>query len=184
MFAGQSFAFYAVTAWLPSVLIDEGYSTTTAGAIAGIFQIAGVAGSLTLPFLLMRTSIRASVIVIAVAWITVPLGFLFAPTLWAVWCVAGGLAQGGGITIAFIMINAFHSDEHTTAGRSGIVQGVGYAVAAFGPLSLGALHEATDAWTLSLCLVIVAVAVFVAAGVSVAVILRRGAAPATPGDAS
>jgi CP family cyanate transporter-like MFS transporter len=171
-FCGQAFAFYATTAWLPTLLSDQGYSSTAAGAIASIFQVTGIAGSLVLPQITLRSSIRTAVLWVGIGWLAVPLGFLFAPSLWLVWCAVGGLAQGAGITLVFIMINAFRDDEHTTAGRSGIVQGLGYGAAATGPLLLGALHEATDAWVVPLLVVLVAVLLFLGLGLLVASRLR------------
>lgn len=159
-FAGQGFAFYATTAWLPTLLADQGYSGTAAGAIAAIFQVAGIAGSLLLPVLTIRVSATAGILAVGMAWLAVPFGFLLAPSGWLLWCAVGGLAQGGGITVLFILINALGADERTTAARSGIVQGVGYAVAAAGPIALGTLHESTAAWTWPLLCVLAAVVVF------------------------
>lgn len=177
-FAGQSFAFYAVTAWLPTLLSDQGYRAAASGAIASIFQLTGIAGGLLLPLLTVNVSIRSGVIVVFVAWLAVPLGFLFAPHAWLVWCVVGGLAQGAGITVAFIMINAFGGDAHTAAGRSGVVQGIGYAIAAPGALIVGALREATGAWTVPLLVVLAAVLLFGVGGWGVTRILRRPGAHA------
>ncbi|QAY59321.1 MFS transporter [Microbacterium protaetiae] len=174
-FCGQAFAFYAITAWLPTLLTDQGFSSNAAGAIAAIFQVGGMIGSLLLPVITLRSSILVGALCVGIGWLAVPLGFLFAPSLWLAWCIIGGLAQGGGITVVFIMINAFGDDEHTTAGRSGIVQGLGYAVAAAGPLVLGALHEVTDAWTLPLLVELVAVLLFLVPGVIVARHLRTPA---------
>jgi len=176
-FAGQAFAFYGVTAWLPTLLADDGFSGSAAGAIASIFQVAGVAGSLLLPIVTTRASLLAGVLCVGAGWLVVPLGFLFAPAAWFVWCAVGGLAQGAGITVVFIMITRLAPDEHTKAGRSGTVQGVGYAVAAVGPIALGALHDATHAWTLPLLVVLSSVLLFLVAGVLSARALR----PATTG---
>jgi len=179
-FAGQAFAFYGITAWLPSMLTDQGYSGAVAGAIASVFQVAGIAGSLMLPVLTIRSTLMIGVTSVAIGWLTVPLGFLFAPSAWLLWCSLGGLAQGGGITIVFIMINMLAKDEHTKAGRSGTVQGVGYALAAAGPLALAALHEATGAWSAALVAVLIAVLVFLGAGLLVAHQLQGGRGVSTP----
>lgn len=164
-FAGQAFAFYGMTAWLPSLLSDQGMSSTAAGVVAAVFQVAGVVGSLLLPALTTRASLMTGVVCVGIAWLVVPLGFLLAPSLWLAWCAVGGLAQGGGITVVFIMINALATDDGTKAGRSGTVQGVGYGVAALGPIAIGAVHEATGAWTVPLLLVLAAVVLFFAGGV-------------------
>jgi len=177
-FCGQAFAFYAATAWLPSILTDGGMTEAAAGAVASIFQVAGIAGALALPVLTVRTSLRLATALTGLAWLTVPLGFLLAPGAWALWCAIGGLAQGAGITLVFIMITAFRDDPHTTAGRSGLVQGVGYSVAAVGPLLLGWLHEVSGAWVWPLLAVLSATVLFLVPGVIVARTLDRRAVAA------
>ncbi|HWL76144.1 CynX/NimT family MFS transporter [Microbacterium sp.] len=163
-FAGQAFAFYGVTAWLPTLLADEGFSGAAAGAIASIFQVAGIAGSLLIPVLTMRASLAAGFLAAGIGWLVVPLGFLFAPAGWLVWTSIGGVAQGAGITVVFIAFGVLGPDVHTTAGRSGLVQAVGYGVSAAGPLALGGLHEITGSWTVPLVIVLVAVVVLLVCG--------------------
>lgn len=46
-------------------------------------------------------------------------------------------------------------DAHTAARLSGMAQTGGYLLAAVGPLALGAVHQATDGWTVPLCLLLV-----------------------------
>ncbi|WP_052227064.1 MFS transporter [Microbacterium mangrovi] len=173
-FAGQSFSFYAATAWLPSIVGDLGYSDSVAGVIAAIFQIFGVIGSLLTPLVVSRASARVVLVVAGLFWLTVPLGFLLLPHGWVVWCVLGGLAQGAGITIIFVLMNGFGGTEHVLAERSGIVQGAGYAVAATGPLLLGALHQVSGAWALPELVLLVTVLMFAIAGLVSARLLKRG----------
>ncbi|MCX6503047.1 MAG: MFS transporter [Microbacterium sp.] len=171
-FAGQAFSYYAMTAWLPTLLIDGGFGIAAAGAIAALFQVAGIAGALLTP-LLTRRSIVGSVVLVAAGWATVPLGFLLAPDLWWLWCLLGGAAQGGGLTVIFIMISALGGDQHEVTGRSGLVQGLGYGVAAVGPTVVGALHEVSHGWTAPLLVVVAAVALFGVAGAGVAGRIRH-----------
>jgi MFS transporter, CP family, cyanate transporter len=175
-FAGQAFAFYATTAWLPSLLMDEGMPAAQAGAVASVFQLAGIAGALGIPLFAHRTSLAAGAVVTGVAWLAIPLGFLFAPGAWLVWCIVGGIAQGAGITWVFIMLNALGGDERAVAGRSGTVQAVGYAVGATGPIVLGALHEASGSWAGPLVVLLAAVLVLLGAGWASARQLPRTAA--------
>jgi CP family cyanate transporter-like MFS transporter len=60
------------------------------------------------------------------------------------------------------------------AERSGIVQGAGYAVAATGPLLLGALHQASGAWVLPELVLLVTVLMFAVAGLISSGLLKRG----------
>ncbi len=172
-FAGQAFSYYGVTAWLPSLLEDEGYEAAVAGAIAAVFQVAGIAGALFVPILTTRVSILSGVLFVTIGWLTVPVGFAVDPSLWWLWCALGGVAQGGGLTVVFIMIGALGGGANTVAGRSGIVQGVGYGLAAVGPIALGAVHDATGSWLPVLAAVGGAVIVLGVAGTLAAAPLRR-----------
>lgn len=172
-FAGQAFSFYGVTAWLPSLLEDEGFPTAAAGAIASIFQVTGIAGALLVPILTTRVSILSGVLFVAVGWLAIPIGFAVDPNLWWLWCAVSGVAQGGRLTVVFIMIGALGGGPDTVAGRSGIVQGVGYGLAAAGPIALGAIHEAAGSWLPVLGVVGAAVVLFGVAGGLAAAPLRR-----------
>lgn len=180
-FCGQGFGFYALTAWLPTLLASQGFSASAAGAISSIFQVGGIAGCLLVPVITRRGSLLLAVLAIGVGWLIVPLGLMFLPGAWLAWCSIGGLAQGGGITLVFIMIASFGDDSHGTAGRSGLVQGVGYAVAATGPSLLGALHEVTGGWRLPLLTVLIAALLFLTTGVVVARRLMRRSAEVAAG---
>lgn len=172
-FAGQAFAFYGVTAWLPSILEDQGFGASAAGAISAVFQVSGIAGALLTPIITTRVSMLAGVLLVAIGWLAIPIGFALAPSMWIVWCLVGGVAQGGGLTVVFIMIGALGGGENTVAGRSGIVQGLGYGLAAAGPIALGAVHEATHSWLPVLAVVGGAVVLFGVAGSLAASPLRR-----------
>ena len=132
-----------------------------------------MAGALLIPILTTRVSILAGVIFVAVGWLAIPVGFAVDPSLWWLWCAVGGIAQGGGLTVVFIMIGALGGGERTVAGRSGIVQGVGYGLAAAGPIALGGIHEASGTWLPVLIVVGGAVVLFGVAGSLAAAPLRR-----------
>lgn len=171
-FAGQAFSYYGTTAWLPTLLVDRGFELTIAGAISAFFQVAGIAGALLAP-VVTRRSIPLGVLLVTAGWLTVPVGFLVAPDLWWLWCTLGGAAQGGGLTVVFIMVSALGGDQREMTARSGLVQGIGYAVAAVGPTVIGALHEATAAWTAPLLVLAAAVLLYGGVGTAVASRIRH-----------
>lgn len=187
-FAGQAFSYYGTTAWLPTLLEDNGYAVTAAGAISAIFQVAGIAGALLVSFIMTRFSVLAGVVFVGVAWLVLPIGFLIDPGLWAIWCVVAGLGQAGGLTVVFIMIAGYGGGERRVASRSGIVQGVGYGIAALGPIVIGGIHDATGGWTLPLLALLCSVLLFGIAGTVTALRQRAAAAgsgaPADAVDAS
>jgi MFS transporter, CP family, cyanate transporter len=164
-FAGQAFAYYGMTAWLPQLLRDElAMPAATAGAAASVFQIAALSGAFGVPVLLRYTSPLTTVLVVCAAWTTVPLGFVLAPQLWTAWCVVGGFAQAGGLVVIFSLIVRVARDAAESRHFSALVQGGGYTVAAAAPPVLGAVHAATGGWTAPLAVVLAAVAVLAVAG--------------------
>ena len=151
-FAGQAYAYYGLTAWLPTVLADElGMSRGTAGAASSIFQVAALVGAFGAPVLINRLGgPLVSFLVNGVLWAALPLGLLLAPDQWAVWSAASGIAQGGGFVTIFTVVVWRARTLRENRQLSSIVQTGGYCVAALGPIVLGALHDGTGAWTASL----------------------------------
>ena len=56
------------------------------------------------------------------------------------WAVLLGIAQGGSFALALTLIVLRSRDSHVAAQLSGMVQGVGYLIAACGPLLVGLLR--------------------------------------------
>jgi CP family cyanate transporter-like MFS transporter len=157
-FGGQAFSYYALTAWIPTLLHDEiGFSKASSGASSSVFQILAVVGALGVPVLASRWRPRAIIALVAFLWLAMPLGLLFAPQLWLLWSVLGGAAQGGGITVIFIVIVRIVSSDADARRMSAFVQGGGYLLGSAGPLVAGTLHGATGDWTAPLLVVLVAV---------------------------
>ncbi|KQO63821.1 MFS transporter [Curtobacterium sp. Leaf261] len=159
-FAGQAFSYYGLTAWIPTLLHDEiGFDTASAGASSAVFQILAVVGALGVPILAGRWRPRRIIMLISVFWLAMPVGLLVAPHLWLLWSIFGGAAQGGGITIVFIVIVRLVTNDGDARRMSAFVQGGGYLLGSAGPLVVGTLHEATGSWTLPLVAVVVSVLV-------------------------
>lgn len=159
-FGGQAFSYYALTAWIPTLLHDEiGFSKASSGASSSVFQILAVVGALGVPILAAKWRPRAIIALVAFLWLAMPLGLLFAPQLWLLWSVLGGAAQGGGITVIFIVIVRIVSSDADARRMSAFVQGGGYLLGSAGPLVAGSLHGATGDWTAPLLVVLGAVLV-------------------------
>ena len=136
-----------------------------AGLSASIFQIAALVGAFGVPVLLrVLPGPRGVVLIVAVAWATLPLGLLLAPSLWPVWCAVGGAAQGGGLVAVFSLVVRAARDLADNRRISALVQGGGYVVAASGPTVVGAVHEATGGWSAPLLVVLAAIVLLGVAG--------------------
>jgi CP family cyanate transporter-like MFS transporter len=66
-------------------------------------------------------------------------------TVW-VWAVLQGIGQGGLFAMAMTVIVLRSPDSLVAAQLSGMAQGVGYVLAAFGPLLIGVLHSITGGY--------------------------------------
>jgi MFS transporter, CP family, cyanate transporter len=151
-FGTQSLCFYAVTAWLPTVLVDEaGLELATAGAGASLFQVLGIAGTLIVPAVVHRRPRQGWLAAAAAAgWIVLFGGLLLWPAAWLLWVAVGGIAQGASISLALILLVLRAHRVDVARRLSGMAQLVGYLTGAVGPVLVGWLYGLTDAWLVPL----------------------------------
>ncbi|MPT48543.1 MAG: MFS transporter [Sphingobium sp.] len=147
VFAVHLFIYYAITAWLPSYLIEaNGMSATQAGIVASSFQILSLIGALGVPVIARHYSPGVQLIVMGLFWMLTPLWMLIAPAQWPLWSLLGGIAQGGIFVVAFMLIMQHAVDLDDNRRISTAVQGIGYSLASLGPIMVGHLHEINDSW--------------------------------------
>jgi MFS transporter, CP family, cyanate transporter len=165
----QSVLYYAVTAWLPTLLVDEVGDLGAAAVAASLFQVLGIPGTLVVPAVLARRRRDQGQsglgVAVAAAWGVLLAGLLVAPGAWPVWAVVGGLAQGAGISFAFTLVVLRARDDVAVRRLSAMCQLVGYGVGATGPLAVGALYAATGGWTAPLGLLLGVTAAYAVAAV-------------------
>lgn len=154
-FAMNSLDSYAMFAWLPQILIDGGTSPHAAGIWLSVFAILGLPPALVAPVLAarMRNPI-ALVIGFVTCFVIAYVGLLVAPggPVW-LWILLGGFGPGA-FPVLLALINLRTRTSAGAASLSGFTQGIGYAVAAIGPLLVGVLYDATGGWTAALLFLI------------------------------
>lgn len=155
-FAGQAFGYYAVSAWLPTVLHDgTGMDPTASGGAAALFQLFGMVGGVAVPLALSRhVPMRVVSLAIALGWVTLPIGLVLAPSAWGVWCTLAGVAQGGNFAVIFTVVAQTAGSQRAARRMSAAVQSFGYACGAAGPSVLGAVHAASGGWQAPLLVVL------------------------------
>lgn len=180
-FAAQGFSYYGVTAWLPSLLVDEqGLSASVAGSSSAVFQGAALIGGVGAPLLGRVVRPWQLLLVVGLVWCVLPIGLLAAPEAFLVWSFVGGVAQGGGFSAIFgVVVRVARDGRHSTF-LSAFVQGVGYVVAAAAPPLLGGLHEAAGSWTVPMLAILTSTSVLTVLGVTAALLSSR-ARPAPAG---
>jgi MFS transporter, CP family, cyanate transporter len=155
----NSVQFYAVAAWLPTLLADAGIPRSEGGLLLGLSNVVGAAGALLIPAQAGRMRGQRPLVAVVVAAYAIGLaGLLVSPTAGtAVWVCSWGVAQGSGFALALTLIVLRSPTPMVAARLGGVAQCVGYLVAASGPLLLGALHDRSSGWSWPLALLLAAV---------------------------
>ncbi|MEH3144477.1 MAG: MFS transporter [Methylobacterium frigidaeris] len=144
----QSSLAYVVFGWLPVALTDRGFDPVTAGAMASVSAMAQVALALVVPTLAGRRRDQRVLVMPVVALPMIGFGGLLVgpPALAWGFAVILGLGLGGCFGLALTLIVLRSPDPASAGNLSAMAQGVGYCVAALGPLLIGAVHEASGGW--------------------------------------
>jgi CP family cyanate transporter-like MFS transporter len=156
LMGAQAAAYFAMTAWLPTLLVDEAaVDLGTAGVGQALFQVMGIAGTLLVSVLIrVRSSQVWLAATIALGWAVMPAGLLVWPAGWPLLTLVGGTAQGAGIALALTLVVLRAYDSSVTNGLSAMMQLVGYLIGAGGPVAVGVLYELTGSWVVPMTVVI------------------------------
>jgi CP family cyanate transporter-like MFS transporter len=164
-FGFQSMFAYEMMGWAPQVLMSAGVSRGEAGAMAAVISVLGVPMSLILgPIAARQRSQSGWLVGLSLLGAIGVLGLLVAPGAapW-LWSVCAGLGMGVfAIAVALIPLRTKTSAD--TRALSTMSQGVGYLLAAIGPLAVGLLHGATGGWTAALVVMLAGIAVQIVFG--------------------
>ncbi|QFT84877.1 putative transporter YycB [Halomonas sp. THAF12] len=139
----QSSLAYIVFGWLPALLVERGYDEVEAGWMTGASVMLQLGAALSAPWLarLGRDQRPALMLVLSLTaggfWT-----LLQGPTEWR-WAGVAllGFGQGGGFSMALSLIVLRTADARLAGKLSGMVQGMGYALASLGPLGVGVMLE-------------------------------------------
>lgn len=150
-FGLNSFIYYIIVAWLPSMLQHLGFSVAEAGSLHGVLQLStAVPGFFIGPLLVRLRDQRALGILFALLGAIGLIGLLAVPSLATLWVVLLGISTGAGVILGLAFISLRSANSTQAASLSGMAQCVGYLLAAIGPPIAGLLHDQMGNWTLPL----------------------------------
>lgn len=144
----QSSLAYTVFGWLPTILQDRGLAPVQAGLALSVSIMFQIVSAIASPWVASRMRDQRPVVALVMGLTLVGLaGCIDAPIggVW-VWIVVLGLGQGGAFSMALTLLAVRAPDAPTAARLSGMAQGVGYTLAALGPLLVGVLHDLFQGW--------------------------------------
>lgn len=166
-FGVNSFVYYAVAAWLPSILVAQGFSTTEAGSLHGVMQLAtALPGLVIVPVVQRAKDQRGLAVALAGSGLVALLGLLTFPALAIFWVSLFGFGIGGAFILALAFIGLRTTSAQQTATLSGMTQSIGYLLSATAPVSVGALHDLVGSWqsAIVVCTVLCALLALIALG--------------------
>ncbi len=148
----QSFGYYALAAWIPAIFTGAGSTAAQAGVLLALGSLAGIAGSFLTPIFAARARTQIGIGLVAIGLVAASIvALLVAPGPLAIPLnLVLGFGQGMTLSIALLVIVLRTPSAAAASDLSGMAQGFGYLLAATGPILLGALHDATGDWTVSL----------------------------------
>jgi MFS transporter, CP family, cyanate transporter len=154
-FGVQSLAAYTAMGWLPTIYADAGVGAAAAGLYLALVMLLGAPMAIALPVLAVRRpDQRLIVVVLALCTGGAYLGLLLAPAAAPlVWAVLLGVGFGA-FPLALTLIGLRAATPVGTSQLSSLAQGVGYLIAAAGPVAVGAIRDATGGWTWPLVVLI------------------------------
>jgi CP family cyanate transporter-like MFS transporter len=166
-FGVNSFVYYAITAWLPSILVAQGFSSTEGGSLHGIMQLATAFPALVIvPIVQRAKDQRGLAIGLAASGLIALVGLLLMPTFALLWVVLFGFGIGGAFILALAFIGLRTRTAQQTASLSGMTQSIGYLMSATAPVLIGALRDKLGSWQPALvaCIALCAVLALLALG--------------------
>ena len=165
----QSFTFYIVLAWLPAILIDRGFDASYAGWMLSLCQATGIIGAILIPIWAGSRKDQRIVIISLIGIEILALTGLIIPEFGMIelWIGIIGLVLGGTFGLALLLIVLRSDNAETATELSGIVQSIGYLIAATGPFVVGLIYDLTGIWNYALVLLIAVAIIKLVMGVGV-----------------
>ena len=154
----QSFLFYSLVAWLPSIIVSKSMTENFAGNMALLFQLMAIPATLLIPYLCDKFKNQKKLA--ATVCLIYALGmicFLFgkSPILIVCAVIFMALGMGGSISLSIAFISLRSPNSAKASELSGMSQSAGYLLAAIGPFITGFIFDMTSNWAIPLALFIV-----------------------------
>jgi len=142
----QSALAYIVFGWLPALLQKRGLGEAEAGWLLAASVMGQLVTALGAPWLgRLGRDQRPTILILLTCTAAGLVILLQAPLAWRwVGVMLLGLGQGGSFSMALTLIVLRSATAQLAGKLSSMVQGIGYAIAALGPLLVGILIGRTD----------------------------------------
>ena len=149
----NSFIYYVMIGWLPSVLTGSGHSAAEAGSLHGVMQLASAfSGLLVGPVVQRLRDQRMAAFGVSLLLSAGILGLMREPGWALLWVACFGFGSGACLILSLSFMGLRTHGPAQAAALSGMAQSVGYLLAAAGPPLVGLLRDLSGGWHLPLAL--------------------------------
>jgi len=173
-FGFQSTNYYSLGAWLPTILRESGINPTTAGYQLALLVLIGFPTGLFIPPLASKFTSQVTLGVLFVGIFAVGLFgiFLFSSTGWWpqgtwLWSILLGIGLGSSFPLALTLVLLRTENQETARDLSSFMQGIGYFIAAIGPVILGVIRDSTNSWNMAYLALAIGLTIQLIAGIIV-----------------
>lgn len=143
----QSLVFFTWSTWLPKILIEQGVSSTQAGFLLSMGNLVQLPFTLYVPILAAKLpSARPLVIALSACMALGVVGLMSGAALPLLWVLLLGIGSGSAFPLALYFIAQRARNAAEAPKLSATAQGLGYLLAATGPVLFGAVHDLTHSW--------------------------------------
>lgn len=144
LMGSQSSLAYIVFGWLPTLLVDRGYSESEAGWLMSASILVQLISAITAPWIARMSRDQRPALLGVLSLVGIGLWLLMLGPASLSWpgSILLGLGQGGAFSLALTLIVLRSADDKIAADLSALAQGGGYVIAAMGPFGVGLMLDA------------------------------------------
>ena len=150
-FGIQSAGFYVLLSWLPTILIERGFTAEAAGSLLGLATIVGVPTGLLLASSFAKIK-RLDWLAFVVSLVTASGFFALELEQSLLACILIGLGQAATFPLSLTMIST-KAAKSITPTLSATTQGMGYVFAGIVAFSMAGIRDATGSWSLGIWII-------------------------------
>ncbi len=140
----QSLTYYAMVAWLPTILQSKGISAGLAGVITTIFQLAAIPIGFFVPIIALKLKIQSPIAVITFVFYFIGTSLILFTENYimiTIGVVLYSFGTGSSLSYAISLFSIRTKSAQRAGELSGMAQTAGYLVAALGPLVIGIIYD-------------------------------------------
>lgn len=146
----NSIIFYSAIAWTVPSYAERGFSLDGAAALFGVFTGLPILGSLILPYWIMRSRYRRTILALCLGGTAVTLFLIAVAPSFHPFIVISvfGFTLGGGFAVPLGMLSEYAASPSAATRLTAMALSVTFIVAAFGPFMAGVVMDLVDSWSL------------------------------------